>query len=297
MTSATSNDSYRSSTGTIGPNVAVNAQNTKVMLYASPIDQDLMDDELYEILTANQVLVHNRKYAVNAFFTDRNKIVSDFVGVANASGLTGGLSTSDMFAVVDYLSKGIDDKGNIIDVITVIGNGMSVDVPVKKGFTFTASDSTSDPTIKSIMNVTELKKGDIIRYKTDNKGYLSDLELRYRTSNRTPVAAWATTFWSEFAYRRGFVYDVFDEGYMVYFTSDEDRSVLASKTSADCELVLNAGAYGPYFRYRVKENGETYVESTNKDALKSYLDTGADCSEIIIQQYYGTPMAVMMIED
>lgn len=297
MTSSTSNDSYRSSTGTIGPNVAVNAQNTKVMLYASPIDQDLMDDELYEILTANQVLVHNRKYAVNAFFTDRNKIVSDFVGVANASGLTGGLSTSDMFAVVDYLSKGIDDKGNIIDVITVLGNGMSVDVPVKKGFTFTASDSTSDPTIKSIMNVTELKKGDIIRYKTDNKGYLSDLELRYRTSNRTPVAAWATTFWSEFAYRRGFVYDVFDEGYMVYFTTNGDRSVLASKTSADCELVLNAGAYGPYFRYRVKENGESYVESTNKDALKSYLDTGADCSEIIIQQYYGTPMAVMMIEE
>ena len=90
---------------------------------------------------------------------------------------------------------------------------------------------------------------------------------------------------------------MFDKGYMVYFTTNGDRSVLASKTSADCELVLNAGAYGPYFRYRVKENGETYVESTNKDALKSYLDTGADCSEIIIQQYYGTPMAVMMIED
>lgn len=297
VSSSSSTDYYRQTNGTLGPKIALTPSKTKVMLYPSPSSGDLMNEEKYVIYTASSFLAHDNRYTSNAFYTDKNSVVSYFIGMENSDEVSSTISDSDKFAVVDYLSKGVDKDGQAIDIVTLIGANGSTDIPVKQEFTFSGSASTTDPTITATMKVTDLKKGDIVRYCTDLKGFLSGLEFDYRTSNRTPVASWLTTYRSQRSYRRGFVYDTFDEGYMVYFTSTGTKADLSSITSADCELVLHSGASAGYYAYGHRENGEEYVESMSQNALKSYLETGSDCSEIIIQQYYGTPMAVMVLED
>lgn len=297
LASSSSTDYYRSTNGTIGPKVALIPAKSRIMLYPSPIGGDLMDEDKYLINTANKILVHDRKYTSNAFFTDKDSIVSQFIGLENSDEIYSSMTESNKFAVVDYLSKGLDENGQIIDVITFISSNGSADIPVKDGFTFSGSTSTTDPTITAKMKVTDLKKGDIVRYNTDIKNFLSGLEFKYRTSNKTPVAAWSSTYRSGVAYRRGFVYDTFEEGYMVYFTAAGTKADLSGITSADCELVLNSGSSAGYYKYGHRDTGEEYVEGASAASLKSYIGTGSDCSEIIIQQNYGTPMAVMIIED
>lgn len=297
LTSSSSTDYYRLTNGTLGPRIALTPSKTRVMLYPSPSSGDLMDEEKYAIYTASSFLVHDDKYTSNAFYTDKNSAISYFIGMENSDEVNSTIGDSIKFAVVDYLSKGLDENGQIIDVVTLISSNGSTDVPVKRGFTFSGSADTSDPTIVKTMKVTELKKGDIVRYCLNRKGFITNLEFDYRASNRTPVTSWQTNYRSQRSYRRGFVYDTFDEGYMVYFTTDGKKDSLKNITSADCELVLHSGASAGYYKYGHRDTGEEYVESISQNALKSYIETGNDCSEIIIQQYYGTPMAVMVLED
>ena len=296
VASTSATDYYRSTNGTLGPKIALTPTKTVIMLYPSPSGGDLMDEDKYLINTANKILVHDAKYTANAFFTDKNSIVAQFIGLENSDNMYSTMVESNKFAVVDYLSKGLDENGNVIDVITFIGSNGSEDVPIKDGFTFAVSAVTSDPTITAKMKATDLKKGDIVRYNKDIKGYLTGLGFYYRSSNKTPVTAWTTAFRSGMSYRRGFVYDTFEDGYMVYFTPSGTRADLAGITSADCELVLNSGS-GVYYKYGLRDTGEEYIEGSSQSALKSYIATGDNCSEIIIQQNYGTPMAVMIFED
>lgn len=297
VSSSSATDYYRSSNGSIGSKIALTPTSTKVMLYPSPISGDLMDEDKYLINTANRILIHDKTYTANAFFVDNDSIVSQFVGLENLDSMYTFFAEGNKFAVVDYLSKGLDEKGNVVDVVTFLSANGSVDIPVRDEFRFAGSATTADPTITATMKVTDLKKGDIVRYNTDVKGFLSGIEFYYRTSNRIPVAAWVTAYRNAKSYRRGFVYDTFKDGFMVYFTANGTRADLANITSADCELVLNSGSSAGYYKYGHRDTGEEYVEGTSQSALKSYIGTGNDCSEIIIQQNYGTPMAIMVIED
>ena len=292
-----STDYYRQTNGTIGSKIALDINNSKVMLYASPIDQDLMDEELYQIVIAKNILIHDQQYAANSFYSDKNALTSSFIGAANTDAMYSTFVQSNKLAVVNYLSKGLDENGNVVDVVSVIGADGSVDLPIKEGLSFAGLDTADDPGLKKVMHASDLKTGDLIRYNTDVKGYVASLKLFYRTSTRTLVDSWQTNYRNAFTFRRGYIYDTFEDGYMVYFTTDGKKDSLKNITSADCEMVINKGSSAGYYRYGHRDTGEEYVEGASEAALKSYVATGTDCSEIIIQQSYGTPMAIMIIED
>ena len=296
IASSASTDYYRSSNGSIGPKVALDPSNSKVMVYPSPKSGDLMDEGKYFMNTAGRVFIHDRMYTANAFYTDADNIVADFLGLENSNDIYSE-ANNGKFAVVDQLAKGLDEDGQAVDMVNFLGSDGHVDVLARVGFTFTGASGTADPTITAKMKVTDLKKGDVVRYSTDNKGFFTKIEFLYRTSNKTPVAAWMTVYRSSTSYRRGFVYDTFEGGYMVYFTTTGTRDDLANITSADCEFVLNRNSSAVYYKYGHRNSGDEYLESASQSSLKSYIDTGNDCSEIIIQQNYGTPVAIMIIGD
>ena len=295
VASSGTTDYFRQTYNTLGPKISID-ENADVMLYPSPVDQDLMDEELYLVAPMKNVLIHDKKYSVNAFYTDSEVLSSDFIGIVNSADMYAAVTESNRFAVVKYISKGLDVSGTVIDVITVISSSGTVDIPVRDGFTFAGIESEADSSLKLKMSASELKTGDIIRYNTDIKGYVSYIDMYYRASSNVAVKSWSTSYRLGASMRKGFVYDTFSDGYMVYFTNSNDKGVLKNITSADCELVMTTKATTSYYKYGINDKGEDYVENSSNSELKSYRDTGMDCSEIIIQQNYGTPMSVLCLE-
>ena len=89
---------------------------------------------------------------------------------------------------------------------------------------------------------------------------------------------------------------MFDDGYYVYFTDSRDKNVMSGITYADCELVLSSRSSAVYYTYDASARQGQVVKGAKPTSLRSYNDTGMNCSEIIIQQNYGTAMAVLCIE-
>lgn len=283
------NQNYRK----IGTQIAVDLDKTKVMVYPSP-SENLMDEESYRIYNVKEGLKHNGLYKPTAFYTDRNSVVSEVVGIPQSE-YSGTLSADDKFAVVDYTSKGLDADGQVIDVLTVIGAGGRVDIPIKDGYTITLTKNPNTGVAESCtIKPSDLITGDVVRYATDVDGYLSTLTFYYRAEKKVNLEAFTAvgTYWNEFTLHHAYVYDSYEDGYLMYLGDGALKDI----TSADCELVCETGASPVYYKFGHRDNGEAYVEAATASSLKSYMDTGDACSEIIIQRRHGSPQAGLIME-
>lgn len=293
--SSSSKDYYRSTNNTLGPNIALDT-NAQIMVYPSPIGQNLFDETLYLCAPAKSVLVHEKRYSANAFYTNRGSVFTDFIGLASSSDMYSTLPDANRFAVVKEVRNGLDENGDSVKLLAVLGNNGESEVTARTDFTFTAVDSPQDPNITATMGVDDLHEGDLIRYCIDVKGYLAYVDLYYRSETGTNVKSWATSYRTGAGLRRGYIYDMFDDGYYVYFTDSRDKNVMSGITYADCELVLSSRSSAVYYTYNASARQGQVVKGAKPTSLRSYNDTGMNCSEIIIQQNYGTAMAVLCIE-
>lgn len=169
----------------------------------------------------------------------------------------------------------------------------------------------------------DLEIGDVIRYSVDNKGYMNSLTFYYRPSIEGLyayfidaegnvkaelmydgiVAANLGEYSNTTAIRRGYVYQSFKEGCYVYFSNDfngnraHDLAILSTKTINDCEFVYYTASSLTGYRYEKSEIDSLKVSGISGSDLKSYLDTGDDCSYIILHTYNGQPYALVDFAD
>lgn len=218
-----------------------------------------------------------------------------------------------------------DDEGK--DVLNAANQKISVHL---EGYTgYTESDGKF---VSGSLKAQHLKVGDVIRYAVDNTGYLSSIEFWQRPGFDS-IHADDEVFWqrtaddaietspevgkyfngnakaSSGAYshttaiRRAYVYQTFNEGFYAYFSDEftgdreKDLAILATKTIDDCEFVYYTVTNLTSYRYDPNEMESFMVSNITGADVKSYLDTGADASFIILYTYNGQPYSIVdMVE-
>jgi len=280
---------------TIGPKVALDA-NALIMYYPvlSVTNPDAaFDEDNYVCSKFTSAVSHNDKFdsSIWAFYSSDNQIVCDFVASAMGEGTGSNIGESTKFAVVDYMSKGLDPvTGETeVDCINFITDSGKARVPIKPGTT----------TISNI-DVSTLAKGDLLRYGKDYQGYLSTLQVYYKPADgTTPTTTYESAAYSSTtAIRRGYVYQSFKEGAYVYFdknlTGDfsRDKDILDTITIDNCEFVYYSVTTPVVYKYEKDELDKFRVSSGSAAGLKSYFETGEDCSFVIVHTYNGQPWGI-----
>ena len=154
----------------------------------------------------------------------------------------------------------------------------------------------------------DFKIGDVIRYAKDNTGYLSNsIEFWHRPSIEATeyVNGNAKASSGEYAHttaiRRGYVYQNFKEGFYAYFSDkftgnrENDFAILEGISIDDCEFVYHTVTSLSAYRYDPNETDAFKVSGISGADVKSYLDTGADASFIILYTYNGQPYSLVDI--
>ena len=304
---------YRQTYMVIGPKAAFTATSV-VFFYPDPTKDDVDDEDNYETGIAKNLLTHGTVYNGYAYFTDPTVLKTGFLGIPVSFVRDKSIAESSKFSVVDEVYKVYDqDNDDILDCVRFITSSGSAEVMVKdsKKNCVKAVDNEDEELLASNMPVTGLKRGDVVAYTTDIKGYLSSVTLYLRIDGSenqlVQGVAPGSTWWASRTQRYGFVYEKYDDGMLVYFAStlaevEEARKRIEGKDSAkpitadECELVSFTSASPAYYSWEADRDGDMVAKASSQGALKSYKDTGTDCSLIYMQQNYGAPMAIMILE-
>ena len=278
---------------TIGPKVVVNA-DTMMMYYpvVTPSNPDIaFDEDQYLSVKFASSVGHNKLFSTDvwAFYTSDKQIVCNLIGSAMSTGAGGNIMENTKLAVVDYMSKGLDpvDGEAEVDYVVFLSDSGKVKVPVKPGNTN--------------IDLTTLSKGDVVRFARDYQGYLSKVEVYYKPSTGKGIvtsyenAAYSSTT----AIRKGYVYQAFKEGAYVYFNNEltgdlkRDKEKLGAISIEDCEFVYYSVTTPAVYKYEKDELDKFQVSGGSAAGLKSYLETGDDCSFVIVHTYNGQPWGIV----
>ena len=293
---ATTDRRYRRSGShhTIGPKIAF-APAALAMSVPSGANEDYLVEDNYEAAKAIDLLVHDTTYTnVWAFYDNHKKATSDFVVVFD-NGSAGEPQESTKFSVVEQYSMVYDEEdGTEKYALTLLTVSGTIKLIAKDNCKVSALASEKDPSIEASMTINQLKKGDIVIYTTNPKGYLTNVTLWYRSETDTSCQALSTGRWAARSVRCGYIYETLEEGYLMYFA--DDVSQLEGIKAEDCEYVINTGATPTYFAYEKGENGRTRVYETDLAAIKSYKDTGDDATKIFLHTSYGKPLTIVAFE-
>jgi len=297
----------------IGADIPV-SNNTMVLTYPN-VEADkgeAFDADNYDSLVITSVLTHG-DYVKNgwAFYTRENQIVSDFIAIPektdNAS-VT--LPSATKFAIVDKLGKMFDEKtqGEIDCVTFETANG-STKVPVKDGTTFSGGVlDISGTSYEDVSNlpVTALKQGDVVRYNVDANGYLKTLIMYYRptTNEFATTTGFNGSYANDFSWIAGYVYKSYPEGFYLYSVPRGedgkfvfDKSVLENITVADCTFVYHSAYNNNGYTIDLTEERDNHtISSTSAANTRSFVETGYDCSFVLVQRYSGAPYTIVEIE-
>ncbi len=278
----------------LGPKIAM-TNTAKIIIYPDPAGEDRFSDESFESGTVSQYLNHDSRYEAYAFYTDDINLYSEFLAM-NGNVSDGKISESAKVAIVDHISKIVDPvKGEgEIDCLNVIYNGSVTKLPVKDGFLVSGTKDVYD--LSEDLPVTALKKGDVIRYRKDSSGYVQAMNLYYsiELDKYSSVSDRGAQFRHYFSLRDGYVYKSYNDGYLVYFGDEKDISEV---TADDCEFVVLTGASPNFYNYEKGEDGIVRITTGSVSDIKSYIATGSDYSHILLQSYYGTPYAIVNIDN
>ena len=278
---------------TIGPKVAFTSSSVCISV-PSGANADYLKEDLYEAAAATSILVHNTTYNnVWAFYTDSRKATSDFV-VLFDNNAAGEPQESTKFSLVEQISQVMDEDGVEKKAVTILTDTGKKKLVAKDNCKVVAEASEKDPSITDSMTIQDLKKGDIILYSQNPKGELTSITLWYRSETNTTAHALSAGRWDARSVRVGYVYKMFEDGYLMYFT--DDVANLENITAEDCEYVVNTGATPTYYMYKSEDDGKNRISLSDVAAMKSYEDTGSDASKIFLHSNYGRPYTVVIFE-
>ena len=313
FTSKLEDATYRSTNKTLGPKNAF-TDTSVVFFYPNPVAaagteaDNVNDEENYLIGYAKDILVHQQVYSGYTFFSDPSMYNTQFIGLPISEASAENIAESNKFSVVDEVFQMYDETtGEILDCVKFYTSNGLKEVPVKSGKSncVSAIDNEEEGMMATGMPVKNLKRGDVVAYTIDINGYLTSVRLYFRIDGKIQgtTAGASTNWWSSRTQRFGLIYDKYDGGMLVYFVNtvqelEDAKNALTAGTitAEECELVTNTGASTVYYSYEEGREGEMIVRSSSQSDLKSYKDTGEDCSMVYMQQNYGTPMAVVSFE-
>ena len=308
------NDMYRkvgSNHIVIGQNIPV-GNDTMVMAYPDvETDKDIaFNSDEYDYLKITSAMSHGDYINAWAFYTRENQIVSDFLAVPRADKTSVTIPSANKFAIVDKIGSMLDEKyGTQIDCITFETANGKTRVPVKSGFSFDGKSldiTDTEYTNVSTLPINALKKGDVVRYKLDANGYLKNVVLYYRPETNQVVEStgFNGNVSSDFTWIAGYVYKCYPEGFYLYMPSRNEKgnfvlgkSVLEDVTVNDCTFVYHS-AYN-HNGYKVdltEEMDEHVVSSFNTNNIRSFTETGYDCSFVLVQRHSGAPYVIVEVE-
>lgn len=314
----------------IGENIAL---NTETLLFTYPDitnkDVSVFDEDLYALTVfSKEIPSQTSKMDVWAFYTSRNQVVSTFIAKDSTQEFSTNSDEDDYFAIVSRKTTILDPNDENVAITNLIleTKDGEVSVPVKENISFdglpvpedgqeaadpdlvgTTASANPAPGTKTTLTVDDLKLGDIILYNTDYKGYLKTVKLYYRASTNTPVitTGFGGGVTTATGWHRGYVFDTYPEGFYFYANTEltgnieEDREILKNVKVEDCKFVFYT-TYASCKSAQIDFTQHTDVLKTgvlNMANLKSYMETGDDCTFGILQRYYTYPKMFIAIEN
>jgi len=279
---------------TIGPKVAFSVDALCISA-PSALNDEYLKEENYEAAKALDLLQHNTSYPnLWAFYDNHNKAASDFVAVFDIDGMAEPQETVK-FSLVEQYSLVYDEAdGGEKYALTLLTADGTIKLTAKDSCKVIAVPNDKDSSVTAAMTVSDLKKGDIVLYSTNPKGELTSVTLWYRTETDTSTQTLSTSRWAARSVRVGYVYESFEDGYLVYFT--DDVANMEKVTAEDCEFVINTGSDPTYFVYTKEDDGRNRISVSDMAAIKTYKDTGDDANKIFLHTRYGQPYTVVIFE-
>jgi hypothetical protein len=287
----------------------------------------VFDEDMYSrAVFTSEVHTNKTLQDVWAFYTAKDQIVSTFVAQPYTKKVGGSDDENAYFAIVSRKTTKLDtadDDAPITNLVVMTNNG-EVSIPVNKEIKFMGlpipqegevakdpelvgtTDAEPAPGMATKLTVDALKQGDIIRYAVDYKGYLSEVIFYYRPTTDTVVttSGYFGAVTSVINWYKGYVYDTYPEGFFFYTSKDltgnieADREILENVTMEDCQFVYytaytSSASAGVDFS---KHNDALRVGGKSMADLKSYVETGDDCTYGVLQRYYTYPRMFIALE-
>ncbi len=301
---------------TLGNGVVLNSAS---MLYCYPDMNEstisVFDEDMYSYAKfTSEVLNDTTLTDTWAIYTSKDQIVSNIVIQPYTKKGGTGDDENAFFAVVNQKFEMLDhnNEGEAISGISFMTNNGEVRVPVNKEIAIAGlsapaeGESAKDPDLVGTLGVNDLKQGDVVKYSTNHKGYLSELTLYYRPTTDTVVTSkgYFGVVTSNLNWYKGYVYDTYPEGFFYYSNKDltgnmeEDRAILENVTREDCQFVYYT-AYASCSSAGVdysQHSDDLKVGAASMANLKSYVETGDDCTYGVLQRYYTYPRMFIAIE-
>ncbi len=289
---------FRSTNLTLGSQIGYNAQTVSI-LHPDPVSGDLTDEERYLAAAVSTTLTHDQVYDVNAFYSNNKSIAADIFTLTYNDNLYSTMNPLSKFVIVDTVGEALDSEGESVTSVRCIGTEGEARILVDEDFKMSNGDTAST-----------LNKGDIIRYRLDIKGEVATIQLHFKASVEDGELSWTaltasgvstTAHRAEASMRKAFVYDKLDGGYLLYVTDNSREKFLedvnaSTVDSTKCELMSFAAANAGVMTLKVDDMGKWDINLSTYNDLKAYTDTGEDCSEIMIHQWYGTPVTILIVE-
>lgn len=313
---------------TLGNGVVLN-KDTQLFAYPDLTDDEIsvFDEDMYSrAVFTSEVPTNKTLQDVWAFYTAKDQIVSTFVAQPYTKKVGGSDEENAYFAIVSRKTTKLDtadDDAPITNLVVMTNNG-EVNIPVNKEIKFMGlpipqegevakdpelvgtTDAEPAPGMATKLTVDDLKQGDIIRYSVDYKGYLSEVILYYRPTTDTVVttSGYFGAVTSVINWYKGYVYDTYPEGFFFYTSKDltgnieADKEILENVTMEDCQFVYytaytSSASAGVDFS---KHNDALRVGGKSMADLKSYVETGDDCTFGVLQRYYTYPRMFIAFE-
>lgn len=283
-----------------GPRIALK-RTTPCFLYPSPLENHNLDDpDLYIYSTVDAVM---RDYVsgltVRGFYDDGKTYFASLLGCVNTDTIAYMYNADSLGIVKEYTQvydKVTDEVKNCLIVVGKEGEGTYTIDPMM------AIKGNANTEVGDTLYPEDLKAGDVIRYFADINGYIRLLNFHFRLGENAEAIEINKLGTGKFtdgaAIRNGLVYDSFDGGFIVYFPTSDEADLfktrdLSGVTLDKCEYVISKGEV--YFKYEPNERYNTMETKTaSSNDIKSYRNTGTNCSRILVQTNVGKPLAVVI---
>ena len=268
---------YRTPKSFMGKCIA--SGNAKVFIVPS---DDVYNDDRYG-LTTTSYLKNGSKYNVSAYTSGKTSFIAENIIIKMEKSEDRPVDTYvNNFAVFKGFSEVLESDGSEVNYIlaTSLSSGTELQIPV-----FSKNDAA------------DLAKGDIFRYNTGIKGYMSDYYKIYDKDDGIIASRFTfnnTDMWSG-VLKTGYVVAITADG--ICFTCDGGGKPASDRLDMNTNMLVFALSGSPaWMIYHTEESDADYmVETTTSQYVKSYVNAGDDCDQVIIAGHEGRALAVILI--
>lgn len=253
---------------------------------------DFTDSENY-MFAPIKTFVGGSYYTATPYYVSDNSMAADFVVYDNEGAAS--ISETTYLCVVKQVEKYWEKNENYTRLVIVGRNGEESTL-CKEDMTFSrgTAASTAAESLPATLRPTDLKAGDVIRYTSNQRGYVTNIILYYRLADSMPVTSVSDSFNSSFSLYYGYPLRKTEDGLSLYKT--ENKGDLDSVTDSMCEIVPRYN-YCSYIIYDSNwKDGKENVSAASYEDIIAYKDSKLDCTKMVVQTDIGTPRIMIIVK-